>query len=157
VRVIDPEGEQLGILTVQDAIDKAVSFDLDLVEVAPQADPPVCRIMDFGKYKYMQKKRAAEAKKNQSTILVKEIKFRPKIEDHDYDFKVRNIKKFLDEGHKAKITMMFRGREVSYADLGREILTKIIEELKEVSAVEQAPKLEGRNMVMVLVPSKPTK
>jgi len=118
VRVIDPEGEQLGILTVQDAIDKAVSFDLDLVEVAPQADPPVCRIMDFGKYKYMQKKRAAEAKKNQSTILVKEIKFRPKIEDHDYDFKVRNIKKFLDEGHKAKITMMFRGREVSYADLG---------------------------------------
>jgi translation initiation factor IF-3 len=157
LRVIDPDGNQLGLLTPVVAIEKAFSLGMDLVEVAPDGKPPVCKIMDYGKYKYQQKKRSTEARKHQVTITMKEVKFRPKIEEHDYEFKVRNIRKFLEEGHKAKVTMMFRGREIAHADLGSEILKKIMDETKDVAVVEQNPKLEGRNMIMVLAPSKAAK
>ena len=134
------------------AISKAAEAGLDLVEVSPESRPPVCRIMDYGKFKYAQKKKAAEARKHQSVCAVKEVKFRPKIDVHDYTFKVENIKRFLTEGHKAKITMMFRGREITRPDMARKIMEKIAEDVKESGAVEALPKLEGRNMVMVVAP-----
>lgn len=154
VRVIDPEGRQLGIMPPELALQKAQDMDLDLVEVSPEARPPVCRIMDYGKFKYTQKKKSAEAKKHQTTQTVKEVKFRPKIEAHDYDFKIKRLIKFLSEGHKAKVTMMFRGREITHQDRARDIMQRIADDIKEAGAVESFPRLEGRNMIMMVTPSK---
>lgn len=153
VRVIDPEGRQLGIMPPELALKKATDAGLDLVEVSPEAAPPVCRIMDFGKFKYAQKKKNSEAKKNQVNTTIKEVKFRPKIEAHDYNFKIDRIRKFLGEGHKAKVTMMFRGREITHQDRARDIMRRIADDVKETGAVESFPKLEGRNMIMVVAPS----
>jgi translation initiation factor IF-3 len=152
VRVIDPEGNQLGIMPPEMALSKAVELGLDLVEISPDSRPPVCRIMDYGKFKYMQKKKAAEARKNQVSTTIKEIKFRPKIEEHDYDFKVERIRQFLQEGHKAKVTMMFRGREITHQEIARGIMDRIVQDLKEAGTVEQLPRLDGRNMTMVVAP-----
>ena len=154
VRVIDPDGQQLGIMPPDMAIAKAQELGLDLVEVSPESRPPVCRIMDYGKFKYAQKKKVAEAKRHQSTTTVKEVKFRPKIEPHDYEFKVDNIKRFLSEGHKAKVTMMFRGREITRQDIARRIMERIAGDIKALGTVESFPKLEGRNMIMIVGPIK---
>lgn len=154
VRVIDPDGQQLGIMPPDMAIAKALDLGLDLVEVSPESRPPVCRIMDYGKFKYAQKKKTAEAKKHQTNSTLKEVKFRPKIENHDYVFKVDNIKRFLNEGHKVKVTMMFRGREITRQDIARGIMQRIGEDVKGTGAVESFPKLEGRNMIMVVAPAK---
>lgn len=152
VRVINPDGEQMGILPIQEALDAAKSFSLDLVEVAPEAKPPVCRIMDYGKYRYEQSKKTREAKKKQTIIQVKEVKLRPKTEDHDFQFKAKHAERFLKEGNKTKVTMMFRGREMVHLDRGRVQLDRFAEALKDVAAIEQHPRLEGRNMVMILAP-----
>ena len=136
------------------AMSKANDMGLDLVEVSPDVEPPVCRIMDYGKFKYAQKKKTSEARKNATNSQLKEGKFRPKIEKHDYDFKVARIKKFLGDGHKAKVTMMFRGREITRQDLARNIMDRIADDISEVGNVEALPKLEGRNMIMVVAPSK---
>jgi translation initiation factor IF-3 len=146
------DGEQIGVVSVEEALDIAREQGYDLVEVAPKASPPVCRIMDYGKYKYEQSKRAKEAKKHQHTILVKEMKFRPKTEDHDYQFKLKHIKKFLADGNKAKITVRFRGREMAHTELGRKILERLVHDTEDIASVEQQPKLEGRNMILVLGP-----
>ena len=127
-------------------------MDLDLVEVAPQAKPPVCRIMDYGKYRYEQSKKAREAKKKQTVIQLKEIKLRPKTDEHDFQFKARHVERFLRSGNKAKVTMMFRGREMVHTELGKRLLVRLADALKEIGQVEQPPKLEGRNMTMVLAP-----
>lgn len=150
---MDPDGEQLGIMPIAEALAAAEDRDLDLVEVSPNSDPPVCRIMDYGRFKYQQSKRSHEAKKRQKTIQVKEVKLRPKTEEHDFQFKARHIRRFLGEGNKAKITVMFRGREMAHQHLGLRLMNRMIEELKDVAQVEQQPVQEGRNMVMVLVPS----
>ena len=134
------------------ALELALKEELDLVEVAPNADPPVCKIMDYGKFKYQQNKRTQEAKKKQTVIQVKEIKVRPKTDEHDLQVKIRHIKRFLGEKDKAKVTILFRGREIAYADQGYKVLDRIKEELKEDAVVEQAPKMEGRNMIMILAP-----
>ncbi len=152
VRVIDEEGQQLGVLPVDEAVEAAEDRDLDLVEVSPNADPPVCKIMDLGRYKYTQQKKAQEAKKRQRVVEVKEVKLRIKIEEHDYVIKRRHAKRFLDDGNKAKVTIMFRGREVTHPELGRKLLERMANDLQELGAVEQFPNLEGRNMTMVLVP-----
>ena len=131
---------------------RAAEEKLDLVEVAPKASPPVCRIMDYGKYKYMQAKKLQEARKKQTTIQVKEVKIRPKTEEHDYQFKLRHIKRFLSEKNKAKVTIMFRGREIAHSELGMKVLERIIADIEEEGIVEQSPKLEGRNMIMILAP-----
>lgn len=156
VRVIDDEGEQLGVLSVPDAIQAALDRDLDLVEVAPNSDPPVCKIMDFGRYKYSLQKKAQEAKKRQKVVELKEVKMRIKIEDHDYAIKRRNAERFLLDGNKAKVTIMFRGREVTHPDFGRRLLDRLANDLIEIASVEQNPLLEGRNMIMILAP-KPQK
>ncbi len=137
------------------AIQKAVAAGLDLVEVSPESRPPVCRIMDYGKYKYALKKKNAEARKHQVSTTIKEVKFRPKIEPHDYQTKVDHIKRFLSEGHKTKVTMMFRGREITHQEIARRIMDRIVQDLKtaNLGLVEQNPKLEGRNMIMVVAPS----
>jgi translation initiation factor IF-3 len=152
VRVIGQEGDQFGILLTADALQMAEEQGLDLVEVAPNEKPPVCRIMDFGKYKYQQSKRLQQAKKKQKVILVKEIKLRPKTEEHDYNFKTLHVRRFLQDGHKAKVTIVFRGREMAHTELGRRILDRMAGELEDVSTIEQNPKQEGRNMAMVLSP-----
>jgi translation initiation factor IF-3 len=152
VRVISPDGTQLGILPIEQALQTAYEQHLDLVEVAPEARPPVCRIMDYGKYRYEQAKKAREAKKKQTIIELKEIKLRPKTEEHDFQFKARHAERFLKEGNKAKVTMMFRGREMIRMDRGKAVLERFVEALKEVAVVEQAPKVEGRNMTMILAP-----
>ncbi len=152
VRVIGADGQQLGIMPPDVALGKALELGLDLVEVSPESRPPVCRIMDYGKFKYAQKKKTAEARKNQASVAIKEVKFRPKIEAHDYGFKVDNIKRFLSEGHKAKVTMMFRGREITHQDIARKIMERIVEDVKDVGSIEQVARLEGRNMVMVVAP-----
>ncbi|WP_041971880.1 translation initiation factor IF-3 [Geobacter sp. OR-1] len=154
VRVIGPESEQLGILTLGEALAMAAEKELDLVEVSPTAVPPVCRIMDFGKFKYQQSKKLQEAKKKQVQVQLKEVKLRPKTDDHDLDFKVKHVKRFLEEGNKAKITMVFRGREITHTNLGLEILEKISEELQEVAVIEVRPKMEGRSMYMIVAPKK---
>ena len=146
------DGTQLGIVSLEEALTRAEEERLDLVEVAPKATPPVCKIMDYGKYKYIQSKKLQEAKKKQSTIQVKEVKIRPKTEEHDYQFKLRHIRRFIDEKNKAKITIMFRGREIAHSELGLRVLERIIEDTEEVAVVEQQPKLEGRNMIMILAP-----
>ncbi|MEN8139743.1 MAG: translation initiation factor IF-3 [Thermodesulfobacteriota bacterium] len=153
VRVIDADGEQLGILPTSQAIAQAEDQGLDLVEVSATATPPVCRIMDYGKFRYEQSKKQAEAKKKQSTVEVKEIKLRPKTEKHDLDFKIRNIRKFLGQKNKVKVTLRFRGREIVYSDtIGRSVLVKIAESLEDVAVVQQQPKMEGRQMVMLVAP-----
>jgi translation initiation factor IF-3 len=152
VRVIADEGEQLGILPIRDALEAASDAGLDLVEVAPEADPPVCRIMDFGRYKYQQSKKSSESKKKATVIEIKEVKFRPKTDEHDYQFKLRNILKFLAEKNKIKVSMIFRGREIAHANLGRELLERVMRDVAETGQPEQSPKLEGRSMTMILTP-----
>jgi len=157
VRVVDENGEQLGILSPDDAVREAEERNLDLVEVAPSADPPVCRIMDYGKYRYERKRRIRDSRKNQHTVSVKEIKYRPKIDKHDFDYKTRRVREFLGEGNKVKITIMFRGREMAHPEFGRDILTKVVEETRDLSSGEYSPQnapLEGRNMSLVLNPAK---
>ena len=150
VRVISADGEQLGILDTREAIRKAEELGLDLVEVAPTAKPPVCRIMDFGKYKYELAKKAHESKKHQSVIVVKEIKLRPRTDEHDIQFKMNNIKRFLEDGNKVKVTVMFRGREVAHTTYGRAVLDRIVNDLQNEAVIEQQPRMEGRNMSMLL-------
>jgi translation initiation factor IF-3 len=152
VRLISEDGDQLGIMPVDDAFKRAREAELDLVEVAPNADPPVCRIMDYGRYRYEQHKRARISKKHQHITHVKEIKMRPKIGRHDYEFKVKHVKRFLENGDKVKVVIMFRGREMTHIELGRKILERVIEDTTELCQVERRPVLEGRNMIMVLVP-----
>ncbi len=152
VRVVGADGAQLGIIPTQEALQFAEEQGYDLVEVAPNERPPVCRIMDYGKYKYQRSKRQQLAKKKQKVILVKEIKLRPKTEEHDYQFKIQHVKRFLQDGHKAKVTVIFRGREMAHTELGRRVLDRIIVDLEEVASVEQMPKQEGRNMTLVLSP-----
>ena len=153
MRVIGPEGEQLGVITLEVALAKAAEFGLDLVEVSPMAKPPVCKIMDYGRFKYEAKKKANEAKKKQTVVKLKEVKFRPKTEQHDYDFKVKAVREFLEEGNKARITVMFRGREITHREIGQAILTRIGNELKEMAVIEQAPRMEGRLLFMILAPN----
>lgn len=153
VRVISPEGEQLGILSIERALEIAEDQGLDLVEVAPMARPPVCRIMDYGKFKYEEQRQAREARKKQHHVQIKEVKMRPGIEEHDFDFKVRHARKFLDEGHKVKLTMMFRGRQMAHPEYGRQVLDRVFQQLQDLSKVESHPMLEGRSMVMVLAPT----
>jgi translation initiation factor IF-3 len=150
VRVVGADAEQLGVMEVRDAIKKAEELGLDLVEVAPTAKPPVCRIMDFGKYKYELSKKAQESKKRQTTIVVKEVKLRPRTDEHDVDFKLNNIKRFLEEGNKVKVSIMFRGREMAYTSQGRALLDRIVVALDGIAVVEQQPRLEGRNMMLFL-------
>lgn len=152
VRVVGADGAQLGIMPTQEALQFAEEQGFDLVEVAPNERPPVCRIMDYGKYKYQRSKRQQLAKKKQKVILVKEIKLRPKTEEHDYQFKMQHVKRFLQDGHKAKVTVIFRGREMAHTELGRRVLDRIIDDLEEEATVEQMPKQEGRNMTLVLSP-----
>jgi translation initiation factor IF-3 len=152
VRVVSPEGEQLGIMATQDALQLADEQGLDLVEVAPNERPPVCRIMDYGKYKYQRSKRQQQAKKKQKIILVKEIKLRPKTEEHDYQFKTQHVRRFIQDGHKAKVTIVFRGREMAHTELGRRILDRVVTDMEDIATVEQTPKQEGRNMTVVLAP-----
>lgn len=152
VRVIGHDGAQLGILPIRKALELATQEHLDLVEVAPGADPPVCKIMDYGKFKYQQNKRSQEAKKKQTVIQVKEIKIRPKTDEHDLQVKLKHIKRFLAQKDKAKVTILFRGREIAYSDQGMKVLERIREELKDEIVVEQQPKMEGRNMIMILAP-----
>lgn len=154
VRVISPEGEQLGILPVDQALAMAEERGLDLVEVAPTARPPVCRIMDYGKYKYEEARKARQARKRQHQVQIKEVKFRPGIELHDFDFKVRHARRFLEEGNKVKATMMFRGRQMAHPELGREVLTRVAEAVGDVGRVESEPVMEGRNMTMILAPRR---
>jgi translation initiation factor IF-3 len=153
LRVIGPEGEQLGILEKHNAIAAAEDLGLDLVEVAPNADPPVCRIMDYGKYKYEQSKKAQLAKKNQKIILIKEVKIRPKTDSHDLETKAKHARRFLSEGNKLKITVRFRGREIVHIDRGKLVLEKLMEMLEDISVVESPAKMEGRNLVMILAPT----
>ncbi len=152
VRLIDPDGKQLGIVPLEDALEKARDLGLDLVEVAPNADPPVCRIMDYGKYKYLLSKKEHEAKKKQTIINVKEMKLRPRTDEHDFQVKLKHIKRFLTSGDKVKVTCRFRGREMSYTDQGMALLHRIIDEVKEIGKVEAHPKMEGRAITMVLAP-----
>ncbi len=153
VRVIDDAGQQLGIISIGEALRVAEDAGLDLVEVSPTAEPPVCRIMDYGKFRYERSKKQAEAKKKQTVIEIKEIKLRPKTEKHDLDFKIKNIRKFLEQKNKVKITLRFRGREIVYADSqGREVLGKIAETLEDIATIVQPPKMEGRQMVMFVAP-----
>jgi translation initiation factor IF-3 len=150
LRVIGPEGEQLGVISLETALAKAQEFGLDLVEVSPMAKPPVCKIMDYGKFKYETKKKANEAKKKQTIVKLKEVKFRPKTEEHDYAFKTKAIREFLAEGNKARVTVMFRGREITHREIGQAILRRIETELKDIAVVEQTARLEGRLLFMIL-------
>ncbi len=152
VRLIGAEGENVGVVTPEKALDLAEQAGLDLVEISPNAKPPVCKIMDYGKYKYETQKKEAEARKKQKVIEVKEVKFRPGTDTHDYDVKMRNVLKFLDNGDKVKVTLRFRGREMAHQDLGRELLQRISEDVKENGKVENMPKMEGRQMVMMIGP-----
>lgn len=150
IRVVSADNEQLGIMTVREALAMAEEQQLDLVEVAPNGKPPVCRIMNYGKYRYEQQKREKEAKKKQKTFTLKEVKLRPNIEDHDFYVKLKNASKFIGEGNKVKVTIMFRGRELSHPQLGLNVLNRFADELKEQAIVEKEAKLEGRNMIMIL-------
>ena len=152
VRLIDENGENVGVVAKNDAMDRAVEAGLDLVEISPDADPPVCKIMDYGKYKFEQQKKANEARKKQKIVEIKEIKMRPAIDDHDYDVKLRAIKRFFEDGDKVKVTLRFRGREMAHQDLGMKVLQRVKAELEGIAKVESEPRLEGRQMVMVLAP-----
>lgn len=152
--MIGADGEQVGIVSIDEAKQMAYAAELDLVEISPNADPPVCRIMNFGKFQFEQNKKLQAAKKKQKLIQVKEIKFRPGTEEGDYQVKLKSLKKFLEEGNKTKVTLRFRGREMTHRELGMDLLTRIEKDLEELALVEQFPKLEGRQMVMVLGPKK---
>lgn len=152
MRVNAEDGEQLGVMSVEDALNLAIERHLDLVEIAPTAKPPVCRIMDFGKYRYEQQKRDKEARKRQKTVDVKEVKLRPGIEDHDFNTKYKNAVRFLNDGDKVKITIMFRGRELTHPELGELLLIKMAKQLDDICIVERSPKLEGKNMIMIVTP-----
>jgi translation initiation factor IF-3 len=152
--LIGVEGEQVGIVSVRQALQMAEEAAVDLVEIAPMATPPVCRLMDFGKFKYQEAKRAAEARKKQKIVEVKEVKFRPGTDENDYQIKMRNVIKFLGEGDKAKITLRFRGREMAHQEIGMRVLERIKGDLEQLAVVEQFPKMEGRQLIMVLAPSK---
>lgn len=156
IRVVGDDGAQLGLMSPKEAMAIATERHLDLVEIAPTAKPPVCRIMDYGKYRYEQQKREKEAKKKQRVIDVKEVKLRPGIEDHDFEVKLKNAIRFLQDGDKVKCTIMFRGREMSHPELGEVLLNRLAEELKDLAIVERKSKLEGRNMIMIVGP-KPSK
>ncbi len=152
MRVVDHDGSQLGVMPLREALSKAMEKNLDLVNVAPNAKPPVCKIMDFGKYKYEQSKRDKESRKNQKLVIVKEVKVRPNIEDHDFQTKLRNARRFLESGDKVKATVMFRGREITHPELGQKLLVRMAKDLEELANVEREPKVEGRNMIMILTP-----
>ena len=152
VLVIGADGEKLGVVDTDSALAMAEEEGLDLVEVSPNVSPPVCKILDYGKLKYQEQKKASEARKRQKTVDVKEIKMRPNIDKHDYDVKMRSVAKFIGEGDKVKVTMRFRGREMAHQELGMQVLTRVREEVDEIAKVEASPKLEGRQMVMVLAP-----
>ncbi len=154
--MIAEDGEQIGIVSIEEARDRADEVGLDLVEVAPDARPPVVKLMDHGKYKYEQARAAREARKKQHTIQVKEVKFRPGIEEHDYEFKTRHARRFLEEGNKVRLTMMFRGRQITHSELGLEVLERLKEDLSDIGKVESPPSFEGRVMFMVMAPSKGT-
>lgn len=150
MRLIAPDGEQIGVVSTKEALQKAEGFGLDLVEVAPNSKPPVCRIMDFGKYKYEQSKKEKISKKKQHVITVKEIRLRPRTDEHDLETKLRHTRKFLEQRNKVKITILFKGREMAYQDFGTELMQRILKLLEDISKVESEPKMEGRRMVMVL-------
>ena len=152
VRLVDETGENVGVVSLDDALDRAEDAGLDLVEIAPEAKPPVCKILDYGKYKYEAQKKANEARKKQKVIEVKEIKMRPNIDHHDYDVKIRAMNKFLGGGDKVKVTLRFRGREMAHQNLGLKVLERVRDDLENVSKVEQFPKMEGRQMTMVIAP-----
>jgi translation initiation factor IF-3 len=154
VRVIDAEGEQIGILSTAEALQMAAEAELDLVEVSPTAEPPVCRIMDFGKYQFELSKKAHAAKRKQKQIQIKEVKFRPGTEEGDYQVKLRNLTRFLTEGDKAKVTLRFRGREMAHQEIGRQLLDRVRNDLGDLATVEQFPVMEGRQMVMMIAPKK---
>ena len=156
VRVITADGEQLGVMSGRAAQQLAVERHLDLVEIAPTAKPPVCKIMDYGKFRYEQQKREKEARKKQKTFDIKEVKLRPGIEDHDFNVKYKNAVRFLEDGDKVKVTIMLRGRELSHPELGEVLLNRMAQQLKEIAVVERVPKLEGKNMIMIVAP-KPAK
>ena len=158
VRLSGPENEPIGIVSIQEALRMAGDLDVDLVEIAATANPPVCRLMDYGKFKYQEQKKAAEAKAKQTVIDIKEVKFRPGTDDGDYNIKLRNIRRFLADGDKVKVTLRFRGREITHQQLGIDLLNRMRDELADVIQVEQFPKLEGRQMVMMIAPArkKPT-
>jgi translation initiation factor IF-3 len=152
VRLIDQDGEMMGVMTARDAMLRAFAVGLDLVEISPNADPPVCKILDYGKFKYEEQKKKNEARKKQKVIEVKEIKLRPGIDEHDYDVKMRSMVKFIEEGDKVKVTMRFRGRELTHQDLGMNVLMRVKGDLDEIAKVEQFPRMEGRQMTMVVSP-----
>lgn len=151
-RVIDENGEQMGVVSVTEGLRIAKEKNLDLVEIAPKANPPVCRIMDFAKYKYEQEKKERLARKKQKIVHIKEIKVKPNIEEHDYQTKLRHLKRFLGRGDKVKVTLMFRGREMAHVDIGRKLMDKLMKDLSELAEIEKTPALEGRFMVMVMTP-----
>ena len=152
VRLIDHTGTNVGVVATTDALAKAVEAGLDLVEISPDANPPVAKILDYGKYKYQEQKKAAEARKKQKVVEIKEIKMRPSIDDHDYDVKMRSIRRFFEEGDKVKVTLRFRGREMAHQEIGVRVLERIRSEMDQMSKVEQMPRMENRQMVMVLTP-----
>ena len=152
VRLIDENGQNVGVVSRPDALERAAAAGLDLVEVSPDAEPPVCKILDYGKYKYQEQKKAAEARKNQKIVEIKEIKMRPSIDDHDYDVKIRSIKRFFEDGDKVKVTLRFRGREMAHQELGYQLLQRVKSDVEPISKVESEPRMEGRQMVMVLAP-----
>lgn len=152
VRVVGVDGEQLGIMPIREALQLAADANLDLVNVAPNAKPPVCRIMDYGKYRYEMQKKEKEARKNQKVIDIKEIRLSATIEEHDFQTKLRNVVKFLNDGDKVKCTVRFRGREITHAEIGQRVLERVANEVQDISVVERKPKLEGRQMIMILAP-----
>ncbi len=154
MRLIDAEGEQVGIVALDDAKARAQQAGLDLVEVAPGARPPVCRLMDYGKFKYEEARKARDARKKQHTVQIKEVKYRPGIEDHDYEFKTRHVRRFLEDGDRVKVTMMFRGRQMAHPELGVEVLERVAEAVADLGKIEGQPTREGRTMIMMLAPLK---
>ncbi len=154
IRVVDENAGQLGIMTPEQALAIAQEQELDLVEVAPGANPPVCRIMNYGKFQYQKSKRAHEAKKHQKQVVLKEVKFRPKTEEHDFQFKKNHIVRFLSEGNKAKATVVFRGREMTHQEIGRKLMERLIDDLKETAEIERSPKMEGYALVTIFTPKK---
>ncbi|MCH8154210.1 MAG: translation initiation factor IF-3 [Proteobacteria bacterium] len=152
VRLIDEQGENLGVVSKDEAIERAVEAGMDLVEISPSAEPPVCKILDYGRFKYQDQKKKSEARKKQKTIDIKEIKMRPNIDQHDYDVKMRAINRFIADGDKVKVTMRFRGREMVHQELGLKVLDRVRDQIDEVAKVEQFPKMEGRQMIMVVAP-----
>jgi translation initiation factor IF-3 len=154
IRLIGAEGENIGVVTPARGMQLAEEAGLDLVEISPNAEPPVCKIMDFGKFKYEQQKKEAEARRNQKVIEIKEIKFRPGTDTHDYDVKMRSVTKFLENGDKVKVTLRFRGREMAHMDLGRELLERVAKDIEEIGKIEAMPRVEGRQMVMMIGPNR---